>query len=158
MKDTLIQYDTAVLAKEKNFLVYTDYWFENTKETGITTNNYGLDRNYPRKEIELCSIEYPGEEGTEDYIKLELDKDDSLISYEKGFYFAPTQSLLQKWLREVHNIHVSSDINEEGTWDFVLIDIKILTCMFNSLNTDIAYNTYELALEEGLKQALLLIK
>jgi hypothetical protein len=74
-----------------------------------------------------------------------------------NFYLALTQSLLQKWLREVHKIDVeiqrSGEINAsrdgfkysiygESSWDY----------------SDIVFKIYEEALEKGLLEALKLIK
>lgn len=72
-------------------------------------------------------------------------------------YAKPTQSLLQKWLREVHNIYVEP---------FVLTDTKDLsfTCSIAKgtklidANQIDEYDTYEEALEVGLQEALKLIK
>ena len=69
-----------------------------------------------------------------------------------------TQSLLQKWLREIHNIHIvitlefSESLKE--LWYYGLLSIK-----GNEINElgDEGYTTYELALEAGLKEALTLI-
>lgn len=66
---------------------------------------------------------------------------------------APTQSLLQRWLREEKGIHISIPLHKGEYKYFWAID---------SLNRkkkaeDIAYNlfdTYELALEDALKYAL----
>ncbi len=69
---------------------------------------------------------------------------------------APTQSLLQKWLREVHNIHIIVKAK--------LVDrpqrLYTLEVYNYSIDLDIddIFDTYELALEEGLKKALKLIK
>lgn len=69
-----------------------------------------------------------------------------------GSLFAPTQSLLQKWLREKHKLFV-----------YVLDDDRInkyywgVSNLFSSSeNPD--FNTYEEALEVGLQQALKFIK
>lgn len=70
---------------------------------------------------------------------------------------APTQSLLQKWLRENHGISLYVDW---GTvlgvikWRFELSNINT-----NSIYTKTKYfNTYEQAMESGLLEALKLIK
>lgn len=69
-----------------------------------------------------------------------------------------TQSLLQKWLREIHNIHIvitlefSESLKE--LWYYGLLSIK-----GNEINElgDEGYTTYELALEAALQEALKLI-
>ena len=64
---------------------------------------------------------------------------------------APTQSLLAKWLREKHNIHLIAykNINIDG-YDWCYITTDGIT----NINS---YKTYEEALEAGLYQALLLL-
>jgi len=61
---------------------------------------------------------------------------------------APTQSLLQKWLREIHNI-------------FITVNINLYCAIFHNndfyMVTD-EYNSYEEALEFGLFEALKLIE
>ena len=64
---------------------------------------------------------------------------------------APTQSLLAKWLREKHNIHLIAykNINIDG-YDWCYITTDGIT----NINS---YKTYEEALEVGLQEALKLI-
>ena len=65
---------------------------------------------------------------------------------------APTQSLLAKWLREKHNIHLIAykNINIDG-YDWCYITTDGIT----NINS---YKTYEEAYEIGLQEALKLIK
>lgn len=77
--------------------------------------------------------------------------------YEPDFICtAPTQSLLQRWLREEHNIHfwVYPKKVKKGQvcFDFIFIDAE------NPFVPTHFYKTYEEALEEGLKEALIIIK
>lgn len=72
---------------------------------------------------------------------------------------APTQSLLQKWLREVHNIIVEVLVFDKGFLE------KDKFCfqwrVYNKTEdwfTGFEYKTYEEALEAGLQEALKLIK
>ena len=73
---------------------------------------------------------------------------------------APLHQQAQKWLREIHNIHINIKHRPHSqkfcfniTGDYQLgNDGELFSNIFSS------YNTYELALEEGIKQALLLIK
>ena len=77
----------------------------------------------------------------------------------EGVCPAPTQSLLQKWLREKHNIHIEIEIASDEElniiqpyvyqWDF-----------YKNGNITIGrefYDSYEEALEVGLLEALKLI-
>ena len=73
------------------------------------------------------------------------------------YYSAPTQSLLQRWLREVHKLSV--EVGNEyqlKSWNCYIVnqdnDSKpILT------KDDEYFSTYEAALEEGLYEALNLL-
>lgn len=72
-----------------------------------------------------------------------------------GYILAPTQSLLQKWLREECNVYVYAleDIDQmlNRTFYFTISDL------FGADQVDFDVNnarTYEEALEEGLEKAL----
>ena len=82
-------------------------------------------------------------------------------------YLAPTLALAARWLRETHGIHVSSNIfidsandadgNTVDEWNFWSYDLfdnsgRIIE------ESDDRYDSYEEALEEGLKRSLELIK
>lgn len=84
---------------------------------------------------------------------------------------APTQSLAQKWLREVHGIHITIDHIDTTTeyyYDYTLVtkndreyndeDFVDQAKHHYNYGKEFQYNTYEEALEEGLKNALILIK
>jgi len=113
MKEELITFETAKLAKEKGFDVYCyNYWIDDKTQT---------DEHYKSKLVKELK--------------------DKCIS-------APTQSLLQKWLREVHNIDVYCQPTFEikGKW-------------YNNIasHNPPFVGTYEEALEIGLQEALKLI-
>jgi cell division inhibitor SulA len=70
------------------------------------------------------------------------------------YVYTPTQSLMQKWLRDKRNIHV------EITWVDTLSNIYVyhISTTGNAIRPDsIFYYSYEEALEEGLIEALKLI-
>ena len=71
---------------------------------------------------------------------------------------ACTQSLLQKWLREVHDIHIDIRTNtvSGGNYFFYLFQTRapFYTLFVSEKNSD----TYEEALEYALKESLKLIK
>ena len=73
---------------------------------------------------------------------------------------APTQSLLQKWLREKHSIHIVVNPTIEMYWTFGLINLGNENIKLNGpiVYNNHDYNTYEEALEIGLQEALKLIK
>lgn len=78
----------------------------------------------------------------------------------KTMVTAPTQSLLQKWIREEHHIHIGISY-DWITYD-VLIDhpdikpIKLISMV--SEGSEYTFTEYEEALEKGLIKALTLIK
>lgn len=76
-------------------------------------------------------------------------------------FSAPTQSLLQKWLREVHGLVVESKISKTYFWyDWVITykrkDIDRIVSVGDPYQE--SHETYEQALEVGLLEALKLIK
>jgi hypothetical protein len=130
MKEQLISFETAVLAKEKGF-----DWL---------CNNYTNERDGDN-----------------------FSNENTIISYKNynciyATYSRPTQSLLQKWLREVHNIHVNIDCNAGG-WYYELMKCNGTTIYIEKgRNKGMAYQgfnyeTYEEALEAGLQESLKLI-
>lgn len=128
-KEQLISLETAKLAKLKGFDKDTNYiWLENA-EYGY--NNFVGD----------LAIEWTEEQNYRNY---------------DNKYSASTLSLLQKYLREIHKTYVSprESWSFENTLEFV--------CTVNStyVNHGIKdkpinrFDSYEEALEEGLKYAL----
>jgi len=119
MKDKLILFDTAKLAKEKGF-------------------DWKVLKAYDG--VPICSH-------SESIFK-PLNYNSTTSG---NYHSAPTQSLLQKWLREEHNIHIGIDYGE-------LCKKYMLYIHFvnNEIESDFEciYKTYEEALELGLQEAL----
>ncbi len=90
--------------------------------------------------------------------------DDAYLSYPRGFqyeWYDCSQSLLAKWLREEHNIHV----NVNPTFDKFAELSEYRIELLNNYGADQIldefineFNTYEQALEAGLLKGLKLIK
>ncbi len=125
MKEQIISFDTAKLAKEKGF----DWQV----------------RNYFR----ITSISKPIEEDRCTMQNINAMKDSSIFS-------RPTQSLLQRWLREKHKIHIDLWYNDlTNKWRceclYLLPLMEVLSVNCNE------HPTYEEALEEGLQEGLKLI-
>ena len=70
----------------------------------------------------------------------------------KDYIHAPTQSLLQKWLREVHEISIK--IDDFYTNSRVRFDYNVCELGSQEDNPVGIFETYEEALEIGLYQAL----
>lgn len=68
---------------------------------------------------------------------------------------APTQTALSRWLREKHDMYVSVDMMAfKRGWIVDIISISRKVVCFKAKDFD----TYEEALEEGLKQACKIVK
>lgn len=138
MEDQLISFETAVLAREKGFNVpcrgrihCSHYHF---------VKNNIIPANVPIADNEMFAPKC-------DWNNLEECDPNRSNSTLKGLYTSiPTQSLLQKWLREKYKIH----IYVQPTLSF-----DKWTLNHNFYQT---YNTYEETLEAGLIEALKLIK
>lgn len=136
MKEQLISFETAKLAKEKGFKVGSDMkWSDNVEG---------------QKPV-LCSFQ-EGVNGI--YSALFINSEESYHTYE-----APTQSLLQKWLREKHNIEIECYRTMET------VEGYNYGCQGENWNDDLTEDmfnfygkTYEETLEKGLQEALNLIK
>lgn len=130
MGDTLISFKVAKLAKEKefNFKVLKQY---SPDFEGVIDTDHSANCVIGGE----CALKYP----------------------DKDCFGAPTQSLLQKWLREVHNIDVEASLVERlNTRNYLIRVYKNNVPVV--LTTFHYYKTYEEALEIGLQEALKLIK
>jgi hypothetical protein len=78
--------------------------------------------------------------------------------YKDRFYSAPTQSLLQKWLREVHDIQVNPNHTYTKSNICLGYNLSIESGKYNYLGKYIYGDSYEDVLEAGLQEALKLIK
>ena len=125
MEDTRITFETAKLAKEKGFP-------QEPNRLKIPYYNY--------------KGEFKGD--VKDWLRKYLRKEDTS---DVESVSAPTQSLLAKWLREEHNIHLIAykNINIDG-YDWCYITTDGIT----NINS---YKTYEEAYEIGLQEALKLV-
>jgi len=128
IEEQIIEYETAKLAKEKGFIGVVGM---------IGGNNY---------------YNHKGE--------LNGDVIDSLIPKNRGkeefkSIAAPRQSLLQRWLRETHNIHVQPQkhFHDKG---YKIGKIPVSEVSYNGPHNK-KYDSYEQALEQGLLEALNLI-
>ena len=138
MKEQLISFETAKLAKEKGFPTLNH----------IRTSYYNHLGELNGDVIEL--------------IKSQVRKQDT-----KPFDIitAPTQSLLQKWLRDIHGWHIITIPVVTMGYTFKVLkvwkkdfdpDLEIETPPYSGVDA-YDYKDHEAALEEGLKAALNLL-
>lgn len=100
MKEELASFKAAKLAKEKGFDIVCDNWWVETLE-------HKLD--CPRSGLETFPYQPP-----------RIFRGKPFDSYYVVHAKAPTQSILQRWLREKHNIIVASNpMDSEGELYFV---------------------------------------
>ena len=133
MKEELISLETAKLAKEKGF------------------------------KLNFCvELFYPDPHKENEYITTECIHDWEFVE-NNDTYSRPTQSLLQKWLREEHNLHFYIDTTPsfeqmESHKSKYKLHIRV---PFSPFKSTTAYyyleSTYEEVLEKGLQEALKLI-
>jgi hypothetical protein len=124
MKEGLITFETAQLAKEKGFDWEVDNGYNNDSQLLCNDRQRELEFNY---------------------------------NEEEGRTSAPTQSLLQKWLREHYKIHIEVIPDESDPADLWHTIVYPLYCMKEPSNEG-SFKTYEEALEKGLVEALKLIQ
>lgn len=137
MEEQLINFETAKLAKEKGFNIYTQKVFVETLEHTLEMGRGG-DCTFPYQAPRVLNS---SEFGNWDIVHCK----------------APTQSLLQKWLREVHNIHLLIEpYYNEQTVLIYGIDV-IIENSKEEIIIEKGFKTYEQALEIGLQEALKLI-
>jgi hypothetical protein len=127
MRDELVSYETAKLAKEKDFNIPQEHFY-----------NAGSG--------------------------WKLQSDSLLRTGDDNFIEAPTQSLLQRWLREKHNLQIVIDCFWEDTSHtnycyvcWVLYREDEIHQEDEELEDEDYFNTYEQALEQGLQESLKLI-
>ncbi|MCK4518453.1 hypothetical protein KAT92_06755 [Candidatus Babeliales bacterium] len=134
MEEQLISYETAQLAKEKK----------------CTLDLY-----------EELEYEYEDEYGDTFVCNYVPEMNDKIFDVRRKINC--TQSLLLKWLREVHRLHLNvipSEKNGELAWDCQWSNTKQYNQTYQSFLPQWATtncDTYEQALEEGLVKVLKLI-
>jgi len=138
MEEQLITFETAKLAKEKGFYLKTHNFFELIGFNEVTNH------------FDNCF--------ESNVVKYDLPKN---FNTRINFLSRPSQYLLQKWLREKHNLNVFIGYRPNvKKWDSHAYDLKLDSKeyvqqrplkMFVEQKT---YDTYEDALEAGLLEGL----
>ena len=139
MEDEIVSFETAMLLKEKGFNEPCSHYYEDNdlyklgyyhgEGTGFVRNNSPIDGRF------LC---------------------------EKMQCTAPTQSLAQKWLRETRNITFNANPHSNDGKIIYVVTIKVISnkkhvdfnVMMDTSNRATMFDTYEDAIEEGLKYCL----
>lgn len=144
MQERLVSKKIAELAKEKGFDVNCRNGYNTLGELHSFTEHAYMKRFNSNSKLHL------------------IDTDSEEFEYPKFSCTAPRQSLLMKWLRDIHGIYVDSyhDISADGTYtqyytSWGLIDRNDPSGWYDEYND---WRTYEDALEYGLEEGLNLIK
>lgn len=122
MEEQLIKFKTAKLAKDKGF-------------NEICTHHYGVNEWIPKRRPE---------KGIKNSEIIEKSSPNGCV--------APTQTILNKWLREKHNIYINIGLIEKEGFGYICSFKKDETIFQSKLGL------YEEVLEEGLQEALELLK
>ena len=129
MTEQLISFETAKLAKEKGFKIPTPVMYKGNEKSYGHNNEWGID---------------------------EQRLDGKFPYTNQQWYSIPTQSFLQKWLREKYSIYAESRYNETFNYfeDYVFYNNNYPkpTCIQKDV-----HSTYEIGLEFALIEALNLI-
>lgn len=134
MKEQLISFETAKLAKEKGF-EWVNFLKPNIPLVYPTTNQYDCYNDSGQ-------LIHP-----------------KLYNKSNPHYPAPNQSLLQKWLREIKYLSVLVYMDSELDHYYVIYPIDE-RCTYKGkivISKSIYSNDYERCLEAGLQEALKLI-
>lgn len=152
----LINVNTALLARDLGFNIHCDWRFDEENNNELI--------NWKDFRVKEC-IEYDRCYAYKAVEYLENNYYDTFDNKEIGFYLAaPTQSVLQEWLRDVHEINVFVFCYGFGYYpihDNIPLPtskVEYVDRRWNVKNElNLGFNTYEEALEIGLFEALKLI-
>lgn len=150
MQEQLVSFETAKLAKEKGF---DEICLDVYSYIGVLQNRYNIifnDVDDPDSLKEALEV-------TNSNLEEVWKNHNAGLRSHKPFIAAPTQSLLQKWLRESHNIHIwilykLDELKCPYELNVIIKDFSNLKFL-HILDKEI-YSTYEEALEKGLFNAL----
>lgn len=146
MKENIVTFQVAKLAKEKGLQLGSRKSYCHYHKTFTYNGNPNHPESHRKNDVRLDH---------DFYIVNNAGTPLDISNKHYTIYEAPTQSLLQKWLREVHNIHV---------WLIPASDTTYRAWYSNKLELDLiktnhteSFLVYEEALETGLQEALKLI-
>lgn len=156
MEEQLITFETAKLAKKKGFNPFKldekltqaiisngDYLYIDTSIISTTSYSFYKEDDNKAELYEMRTGEVSSRYGRFNTVVDNYFGKETSANY----YHAPTQSLLQKWLREKHNIFIQINVNFN-------VRIYYKDELYDEIFT---FHSYEGALEKGLQESLKLI-
>ena len=139
MEDEIVSFETAMLLKEKGFNEPCCHFYEDNE---LHELNYyqGNGAGFVRNNSQINDMMY----------------------CEEMQCAAPTQSLAQKWLRETHHITFNANPHSNDGKIIYVVTIKVISSnkyidfnvMMDTSNKATMFDTYEDAIESGLKHCL----
>lgn len=147
MNEQLISFETAKLAKERGYFNGCMASYTHFHEDYVYDNDPEHPESHKKDQIDLDDRWFHKNLQLEDY------SNEYFTVYE-----APTQSLIQKWLRENNKILVETVAVDDWNHWIYSVTTEGAMCSFNQLpwNGE-EYSSYEEALEHGLQEAIKLI-
>jgi len=150
MQAQLISFETAKLAKKKGFDIPCTTFYSPLKDWQLKSkvwNKYAINKEGFAPHI--CSNGH--------YCIYGMEKTYHNSQWVNKNISAPTQALLQKWLRDIYGIFVNIIPTVKGSEPTIVKHFYFtIIGKVNNNKTDI-YKTYEETLEIGLQKALKLI-
>ena len=139
MEDEIVSFETAMLLKEKGFNEPCSYYYEDNEL------------------YKLCYYQGDGSGFSSNNSPI-----NDRLSCEEMQCTAPTQSLAQKWLRETRNITFNANPHSNDGKIIYVVTIKVISSnkyidfnvMMDNSNKATMFDTYEDAIESGLKYCL----
>ena len=159
--DELIKFPTSIIAKEKGFKIFKDNHLGYAEHQMVFDPDGTLcwlsyDANPYRAMSWFELSKYHSSDSRDPKNKRCFAIKNSFEPVGIETYLAPTQTTLHKWLRIHHKLHVRVDnVNNpiKNRWFFEIQ--RLPTGIINLWNINsITFETYELAMEAGLEEAL----
>ena len=132
MNETLISFETAKLAKEKGFNLNSPGFYSCDNPSSEKIGNQLILRDWERW------INFGSEDSQEGTM----------------IYSAPTQTMLQKWLREVHNIDITIMIRFASDYEIHIHKNRNIPKGFTSIPVKPTWENHKRLYEETLEIAL----
>ena len=139
MEDEIVSFETAMLLRDKGFDESCSYYYEDDK---------------------LYRLGYHNGDGNSLFCDNSTVND--MLLCDTIQCTAPTQSLAQRWLREIHHITFNANPHSNNGEIVYIVTIKVISnkkhvdfnVMMDTRIKATMFETYEDAIEEGLKYCL----
>lgn len=141
MENELISLETAILAKQAGF---------NEPCKGFAESKHGDVLNF----VDDKYYVYRGYKPFKSEWMQIIDEDNGK---DTQFYIAPEQSLLQRWLRQEHGVHIEILLEEDAPYNKFYYRIMKVGQYFTLSHDALYFEKYEDALETALLAVLKLI-